>query len=241
MATAKTLAAAHIRAEKAIRDAAANAVAGIWKDLPGHDRENVDEWLSRVLPVITASQRRSAGVTDAFLAQAVGRRPLGVPPGDVVGAAARNGASPEDVYTRPFVTLWTALKVGDDFPDAMNAGLARATSTAATDVQLAMRETLRVVGGEDDHILGYSREPDGEACDFCVLVSGQRYTTDQLMPIHNHCGCGVTPITAANRGSFTGRPEGDLSVTRDGLTAEVRDHGELGPVLVNAAHDFTQL
>jgi hypothetical protein len=59
------------------------------------------------------------------------------------------------------------------------------------------------------------------------------------MPVHNRCGCGVDVITAANRGQFTGKPSNDLSVTRDGVTAAVREHGELGPVLVNGAHHFS--
>jgi hypothetical protein len=106
-------------------------------------------------------------------------------------------------------------------------------------VQLAMRQTLVDIGDQDDLILGYQRVPDTGACAFCRLVAGQRYRTNQLMPIHAHCGCGVDVITAANRADFTGKAANDLSVTRDGVTAEVREHGELGPVLVDGQHEFT--
>lgn len=43
-------------------------------------------------------------------------------------------------------------------------------------------------------IVGYERIPDGDACELCNLAAGQRYKTDDLMPIHNLCGCGVEPV-----------------------------------------------
>jgi hypothetical protein len=100
-----------------------------------------------------------------------------------------------------------------------------------------MRQTLVAVGEQDPTILGYQRVPDAGACAFCRLVAGQRYRTDQLMPLHNHCGCGVDVITADNRAGFTGKPENDLS--KPGVA--VNDHGELGPVLGDPAHTFTAL
>ena len=227
------LAAAHILGQQRLREVASKGTERIWEDLPGYDRENVDEWLSKVLPLILAAQRQSVALTEAFLARAVGRLPLGADPAEVTGAGVRAGAQPEDVYARPFVTVWTALKAGREWEDAVAAGLARATSTAATDVQLSMRGTLRAVGEADDLILGYQRVPDGNACTFCKLVSGQRYHTSQLMPIHNHCGCGVDVITGAERPDFTGRLDND--------TVAVREHGELGPVLVDPAHNFAEL
>lgn len=232
---------AHIAAQERLRGIVETAVATIWAGLPGYDAENVDEWLSTVIPVVLAGQRQSVALTEAFLARALGRRPIGVDPDRVTGAALRAGATPEVVYQRPFVTVWTALKAGRQWDDAVNAGLARATSTASTDVQLAMRSTLREVGQADDAIVGYQRVPDPGACDFCLLVAGQRYRTDDLMPIHNRCGCGVDVITRETRSGFTGQAANDLNVTRDGVTAEVREHGELGPVLVNGNHAFTEL
>lgn len=214
------------------------ATGELWNRLPGHNQEDVDTWLTAVVPVVQAAQRQSVALTDAFLARRMDRPALGVD-ADWVIDAIRGTVTPQEVYRRPFVTVWTALKAGRGFDEAVNAGLARATSTAATDVQLAMRQTLVDIGDQDDLILGYQRVPDTGACAFCRLVAGQRYRTNQLMPIHAHCGCGVDVITAANRADFTGKAANDLSVTRDGVTAEVREHGELGPVLVDGQHEFT--
>lgn len=232
---------AQIEMQAQLRARLEQAVARAWLTLPGYDEDDVLRFLSAVLPAVATAQRVAVRITAAFLARSVGGRPTAIDLDQVTGAALRGGIEPQTVYRRPFVTTWTALERGVLFQDAVQQGLARARSTAAMDVQLAMRQTLVHVGERDDRILGYQRVPDAGACTFCRLVSGQRYTTGQLMPIHNHCGCGVDVITAENRGDFTGRAENDLSVTRDGVTASVEDHGELGPLLVNGDQHFTQL
>lgn len=233
------LAAAHIQAQQRIRDATAGAVASVWSGLPAYNEAQLDEWLTRVLPVIEAGQRTSVAATEAFLAHALRRAPIGMNPAEFVGAAVRAGTPPEDVYQRAFVTVWTALKAGDDLHAAIAAGLARATGTARTDVQLTMRATLRGVGEADDLILGYQRVPDGGACDFCLACADLRYRVSDLLPIHNRCGCGVDVITGRQRPRFSGLYANDIPTAVEGVSAAVRQHGELGPVLVNAAHTFT--
>jgi hypothetical protein len=111
------------------------------------------------------------------------------------------------------------------------------------DVQLAMRQTLVTVGEQTDQIVGYQRVPDPGACAFCTLVAGQRYHTAELMPVHNHCGCGVDVITAETRGDFTGKRENDQTSTvgDDGTVSRVVEHGELGPLLVDGTDHFTHL
>lgn len=236
----------HILAMARLRELTSRAVAGAWAALPGYDEQNVDEWLATVLPIVQAAQTHAVSLTDAYLARAMERQPIGVAAADATGAAVRAGADPAEVYRRPFVTVWTALANDKPWTDAVAAGAARASGTAATDVQLAMRQTLSLVGEADERIVGYKRVPDAGACAFCRLVAGQRYTTRDLMPIHSHCGCGVEPLKSSERHLFTGRRDNDLSLAldtpigpADGVQAVVREHGELGPVLVDAADHFT--
>jgi hypothetical protein len=233
------LAQAHIAGQQQIRSFAAAAVAGAWTALPHHDESNVPTFLNTVVPVVAAAQRASVTLTEAYLARSIGRQPVGVNIDDLIGSAVRNGTPPSEVYRRPFVTVWSALKDGKPYTDAVHAGLARATTAAETDVQLSMRQTLTAVGQSDRVILGYRRIPDATACEFCRLVAGQRYRTDQLMPIHPHCGCSVGVITAENRHEFHGNPKNDLSVIGDGVNAAVVQHGELGPLLVDGTQKFT--
>lgn len=248
---------AHITAEERLRRAISQAVERVWRALPGYDERNVEDFLRLAVPVVNAGQRQSVALTEAYLARALGRRPLGVDPETVIGPAVRNGTPPEEVYRRPFVTVWTALKSGTEFAAAIDAGLERLTSTAETDVQLAMRGTLREVGQADPGIYGYERVPDGNACDLCLIASTQRYHVSDLMPIHNRCGCGVSVLTdpevgqVINRARYTDLKqrgaiqkitnERRAARAKDAPTAAIAQHGELGPVLVDPSHDFTQL
>ncbi len=253
---------AHIAANTRLQEIAATAAAAAWLGLGSYDEEDVPRFLARVVPVILAAQRQSVVLTVAFLARAIGRRPAAVDVTQLVGAAIRTatpeviaasqrgglalasdatGVPPEVVYRRPFVAVWSDLSKGTPWADAVNAGRERVEATAAFDAQNAMRHTLRAVGEADDLILGYRRVPDSDACDFCKLIAGRRYLTSDLMEVHPRCQCGVDIITAENRGDFTGKRENDLAITRDGVTAAVVTHGELGALLVNGAHGFTGL
>lgn len=215
-------------------------VAAAWSSLPSYDESDVPAFLGLAVPAVIAGQRASSLLTAAFLRRATGGD-VAAPDFDATtGAELRNGTPLDEVYRRPFVTVWSALAAGTTWEAAVAAGLARARSSAAMDVQLAMRGTLRDVGERTDRIVGYQRVPDAGACRFCLQVAGQRYTTADLMPLHNHCGCGVDVITSARRGEFfRGNPENDLD--EDAPRVAVEDHGELGPVLVDAQHQFTAL
>lgn len=230
---------AHITAEQRLRTRTEQAVAQAWRNLPSYDEADVPGFLAVVVPLMLAAQRASATLTNAFLARRLGRSPLRLDPALVTGGALRNGTGPDEVYRRPFVTVWTGLKDGQPWDDAVLAGLERATSAAAMDVQLAMRQTLTVVADQDSRIVGFQRVPDTGACDFCKLVSGQRYLKHDLMPLHNRCGCGVDVITRDERDLFTGNQDNDLDL--DPNDVRIEQHGELGPVLVGAGHDFTRL
>ena len=234
------LADAHIRAQWALRTATEQVIARAWERQPSYDEADVAGWQQAILPVVLGSQIQSAALTNAFLAGELERPPLPLDITKLTAAAVRGGTSPAEVYRRPFVEVWTALRDGVPWADAVKRGRDRATGAAATDVQLSMRATLREVGQLDELILGYARKPDPDACDFCKLVAGRRYTVEQLLPIHTRCGCGVEVITAANRHLYTGNPDNDLALPAGGTVA-VEEHGELGPVLVNADHAFTAL
>lgn len=221
---------AHITAEERLRRAISQAVERVWRALPGYDERNVDDFLRLAVPVVNAGQRQSVALTEAYLARALGRRPLGVDPEQLIGPAARNGAAPEDVYRRPFVTVWTALKAGSAFTAAVSAGLARATGTAEMDVQLAARATFAAVQREDAEIRGYRRVADGGACTFCLMVDGAFVKSADAMALHNRCGCSLEPILGER-----------VTTSRAPAGVAIHQHGELGPVLGDPSHDFTQL
>lgn len=234
---------AHIEAQRRLREQAAAAVAAAWQSLPAYNEADVATFLARAVPVTQAAQRASVQVTSAFLQRLVGARVAPAP--EQVLAKVRNGTPPTEVYRRPFVNVWTDLKHGKPYEMAVASGLERATSSVQMDVQLAMRQTLVDVAQRNTMILGYQRVPDPGACAFCRLIAGQRYHVDQLMPVHNRCGCGVEPITSENRDQFTGRKKFDQAIPAtvgpDGTVTAIVDHGELGPLVVDGHDHFTSL
>lgn len=218
------------------------AVRRIWGALPNYDRPSVDQWLSQVLPVIEAAQRQEVALTQAYLTAALDRPVQGVDPAGLIGRAARAGTDPEVVYTRPFIHVWQALANGRPYVEAVDVGLARAVSSSATDVQLSMRDTLKAVGDIDPSIAGYQRVADPGACEYCLLLDGAQFRTDDPMPIHNFCGCGVEPVVYTrgfdNRNNLA-KFNADKTSIPDGV--KVNDHGELGPVLGDPDQHFTKL
>lgn len=219
---------AHIEGQARLRLLLEQSITSTWNGLPGHDRDNVDEWLSKVLPAVETSQRASVALTEAFLAQSLERKPLGIPQDELIGAAVRNGTAPATVYERPFITLWGGLGSGLDYQAAAKKALDRATSTAAMDVQLSMRATADAVQENAGGIYGYKRAADATACDFCKEVDGAYVKRASAFPLHNRCGCGLEALTEPH----------PLAVKLPSGVA-VHEHGEMGALLTAAGDHFT--
>src|ERR1700753_3892350 len=110
---------AQIRGQHQIRESTSTALKRIWESLPGYDRPNLDEWLSKPLPIVEAGQRQSVALTNAYLARSLERQPLGLDVEELIGSAVRNGTEPAIVYERPFVAVWTALKEHTEWEQAV--------------------------------------------------------------------------------------------------------------------------
>lgn len=225
-----------------LRASTESAVRRIWGSLPDYNRPSLEGWLAQVVPVVLAAQRQEVALTTAYLEAALDRPVVGVDPADLIGSAARAGTSPEEVYTRPFIHVWQGLSQGRPYVEAVNSGIARAVSSAVTDVQLSMRNTLSAVGDIDPDIAGYQRVADGDACQFCLMLDGAQFRTSTPMPIHPFCGCGVEPVVYtrgfANRNNLA-KFNADKAVVPNGVA--VNAHGELGPVLGSPDEQFTSL
>lgn len=219
---------AHIEAQARLRAATERALADLWAGLPAYDEQDVPGWLASAVPVVTAAQKTSSALTLAYLAEH-GRRRIATIDAARVTTTAIRGVPAAEVYRRPFVTLWTALKAGRDYDAAVAAAAARATSTGAMDVQMAMRSTLAQAQQSDPAIRGYRRVADPGACAFCAALDGAFVRNADAMALHNRCGCGLEPIYSPV--AATALPD----------TVAVHEHGELGPVLGDPAHDFSQV
>jgi hypothetical protein len=228
---------------------------GSWRDgdQPG--------FLRAAVPQAIGAQRTMSTLTGAYLAALLGDM-LGQPPRPRpvparTGAQLR-GVDPDEVYARPFRTMYASLGDGKPFEQAMKDAARRLTHIAATDLQLAKTHTARDVLDEQPQVQGYQRVLTGSrSCGLCVVASTQRYRKAELLPIHPGCDCTVAPIVGgqdpgqvinadrledvhdaieqtfgvSDRGGRNPIDYRDVLVTHE--------HGEIGPVLARRGDHFT--
>lgn len=215
---------AQIAAQQRLREIVIRAVGNAWKGLGSYDAPDVAGFLAVVVPIILAAQRRAVGLSDAYVARVLGRQPLGIDPEPLI-EALRGDTTPQTVYRRPFVTVWSDLTEGKAYEDAVRAGLARAEAAAAMDVQLAHFAGLQAVQDADPVVKGWRRRADPGACTFCRMIDGAKVLRADASPLHPACGCGLSVETEPVEP--TPIPEG-----------LIHDHGEYGPTLGDPSHNY---
>lgn len=267
MASTLDLIAAYGRRLDLLRTRSASSILALWLASGGPDDARGGLFAREAAALSQAVQAAVASLTEAYLAAFLGTSPLGLPERAVTGAAVRNGAEPEDVYHRVVVTSRAALANGKPYDQAMSEAGARAASTAETDVMLAHREAASEVMRSDERVRGYRRVLTGKSCMFCATASTRRYGTSELLPLHARCDCRIVPIIGdsdpgevinkelladlrAQGGSRYWKARGLVEIGSDGrlivatsdgpkpVEVATRQHGELGPVLVDARHAF---
>lgn len=245
------------RIVKGTGDRAAQLFVGLgsWRD------RDFTRFLEQASPILVGANLQAAKLQLAFYQQmaSISGEPFIAPQlaaADFTVEALRNGAQTAEVYRRPFVDVYTALKDGKQVSEAIAAGAQRISSIASTDVQLARRNAGFSARSANERIVGYARTLTGsENCALCFVASTQRYTRGDLMPIHPGCDCGEMPIYGRQdpgqvidelRLSATHEAvEQRFGISDPGARAPdyrqiaIRDHGELGPMLTVADQNFT--
>lgn len=217
------------------REAVGSAVANQWQRLGSYNEADVPEFVDRITPIIAAGQTRAVALSNAYVSRKLSSVPFGLNVPDL-RSTLRNGTPPQTVYRRPFVTVWTALKNGDDYGDAVQAGQAQAESSSLMDVALAMTAAYVAFGAlsasSGEEIVAWRRVAESPCCDYCQMLDGVHTGPTEPQPLHNRCGCTADPITRRSPGNHVG--EGD---TIGDVT--IQQHGELGPVITQAGDHFT--
>lgn len=163
-----------------------------------------------------------------------------------------------DVYSRVAAQYRYQVTEGRSPEVAAENAVARAAAMAETDVTLAHRAQaahfLKQVNV--DEIVGYrrillgKRQTGGPVCGLCIVAADRVYHKEDLQPIHAKCRCGVLPVTrSSDPGLDLTRDDLDLlyqaASSREGdfttggwqlkkVRVAVTEHGELGPILVEA-------
>lgn len=215
---------------------AADLVGRAWDEFGGPGDDNLAAFVGQVSPIVLGARQHTIDLMAGYLSLVV-RTNVPVDVRSVLDAI-RGGVPIDVVYGRPVISMRSALAEGRDLADAEAIARDRAVSAGRTDVILANRAAAVDGMSRTDRIAGYRRVPTDRSCAYCVGASGDEYASDQLMPIHNNCDCGVAPIVGGHDpGRILNRSLPELSA--DAPTAAVHEHGELGPVLSDADHDFT--
>jgi hypothetical protein len=216
---ASPLAEAHVAAQVALRDAIASSAERVWNALPNHDEESIPLFLNTMLPTLEAGQRHAVALVDGYMANALERSAYGLNPRKLIGDAVRNGVTPNEVYRRPFVALWSELKGGKLWMTANQIAIQRLRTTIRTDLVRTQNLAGAAVVYRDPKVFGLRRVLNG-TCDLCVEATNvEGYV---LQPIHPGCECGIEPVMTKPRPAAQAVPE-------------VHQHGELGPVFVENA------
>lgn len=246
-----------------LRSATVQRVEAAWRQFGGLDDAAGERFVAAVVPIVETAEVSTARLLAAYLqalaVHATGSSPsLTVDPGAVSGEALR-GVPTDEVYRRPVVTARKAVSDGNPLDIALQIAGRRAGVTADIDVALAQRAATVHALAQDDRVRFYRRVLTGKSCMFCATASTQRYHGSDLMPLHGRCDCAVAPIygdtdpghvinsqvlgklKANGKGYWKQRGFVDADgnpIPPDTAPIAIRQHGELGPQLVDRHEHF---
>lgn len=175
-------------------------------------------------------------------------------------AAEAVAVDPADPYGRVADAYrYQVVAKGSDNERARRYALARVAAVAATDVTLAVREQYRKSLTSIRGVTGWRRILRPELsetgpCGLCVVAADRTYNIRDLKPIHDRCCCEVLPIIGSmdpgldlNHSDLqriydlAGGTGGEVikegkrhSAALKKIRVALVEHGELGPVLVDA-------
>lgn len=233
------------------------ALLGLWG--------NFDAWDDR--DIVTGHAARSAVLVELTLArarrqaqaysQSILRAADALPDRDlapVEDVYPRSGVGPVEVYERLANEYLYDRKRGVDEAEAREHVAERLEKIVRADVALAERDTTAAAFRQSSKVTGKRRilhpelSESGFSCGLCVIAASRLYGTDELMPIHDGCNCEEAVVTAGfDPGLRLNREDLDAVYAAAGgnsadflrdVSIRIDEHGELGPVLRNADHEF---
>lgn len=215
----------------------AAAVAAAW----AHRFQDREAAISQIVRLVTAGQGHTVHLVEAYMAAKAAQdgatvARVGLDPASYTTTILR-GIEAASVYGRPFGAYGAFLNEGQSQETAIRAAKSAVSKLAATDLQLAQthaaRDWMQAASQQDEtaalQIVGYRRilAGPGPHCVLCTAASSRTYRAETLLPIHEHCTCGVAPLW------------GTEPVASVGTTVRVEEDPELGPRLL--AEDWSSV
>jgi len=240
------------------------ALTRMFNGLGSWHRPDAQRFAAAAVPMVEGAQTALATLTSNYVASVASealRRPVAPPPIPQVARARLRLVDPTEVYQRPFVGAYTALRDGQPLDQALNGARLRLREVAEGDMQLAYAHASQAAMEglpEGQRPTGWRRVLVGsENCAMCVIASTQVYRRSDLNPIHPSCDCTVEPVFGhipdrviePQRLEQVHAAVKDLTgvVDRGGravdyrhiMTQIVHEHGELGRMLARPGDRFT--
>ena len=240
------------------------ALTRMFDGLGSWHRPDAQRFAAAAVPMVEGAQAALANLTSNYVAAVASealRRPVAPPAIPQTARARLRLVDPAEVYQRPFVEAYTALRDGDQLDQALGKARVRLREVAEGDMQLAYTHASRAAMqglSDKQRPTGWRRVLIGpENCAMCTIAATQRYHLADLSPLHPGCNCQVMPIYgpitdrviepqlleqvhAAVKDLIGVVDRGGRAVDyRHIMTQIVHHHGELGAVLARPGDHFT--
>lgn len=244
-----------------IRDRAVLSVqAQIARFTGWYNPELVAQLAATIGEIVAAASRQAASTTAAYTARsatALGFDIIRTVTADPITGPLRLGVDNwESVYSRLAAAVRYEVSTGVSVEDAIEHVMNRADAMVQTDLQLARRQqssrTLRSTNARRYRRIIRPEASESGTCGLCAVAADRTYRVSNLMPIHTRCKCTSLPVNEAQDFALdlnddelesiygaTGVSRGFGATYAENLLnvrVKVVQHGELGPVLVNAKH-----
>lgn len=186
----RTLTALHRRQQLALRQSTVAQMEDLWPALDWADLDrSFPGFAAETLKVVSKNRRTSSGLAAAYLRAF--RVSSGLA-GDLRIVIPQMPA--EQFVTSLRVTSVVAAKqaavAGTPADVAMTNALTQASGAMARLVLNAGRSTVLDSLKADPKARGWVRVLGGGGCDFCQMLAGREYPTDNAgFDAHDHCGC----------------------------------------------------
>lgn len=215
----------------------------------------VAAYAAEISATSAAAQEAVAGMFTQYVAELTAAirdtRRVDVPRVGV--APVRGGADPVAVHSRPAGVFRETFALTGDEALAVERATDRARQLMETDTMLAARQaqvdSMLALGVERYRRVLRPELSDEGPCGLCVAASDRIYRIKDLLPIHGRCKCvtmlladTIDPAAKLNREDLQrlyGPAGGTAGEDLKRIRVQVRQHGEMGPVLVVRGQRFT--
>lgn len=152
--------------------------------LGSYERADMDRWLTMIDPLVAATGEAASAAAVAYTSTITETPPA------AITAAEHAYLAPLDA---PFLKAWHHLKAGELWVDAVQAGADTATALGMDATQRSARHAAGRAA--PDGVVGWRRVLTGKSCEWCALVSTQRYRSQDSATFgHQNCDCSVVSI-----------------------------------------------